>query len=166
VPTSFEQEDTRSKNDSESDQRFFDKLRTIHAFGDDDKDLTRKPGTLFNAPARNEAPIKCDLVNGLLQSGEAEGLLAEYRSMSQSFPFVPIPAGTTAKELSTTKPTLFLAILVVASWKDHSRQMKLDKQYREELANRTIIRPRKTLSLIQSAIIYLAWYATPFLINN
>lgn len=157
VPASFEHQSSRTDQDSETSQRFLEKLRAIHNFGDEDADLSRPPGTLFNAMSRNEPLVECDIVQKLLSDGEAETLLNEYRSMSVSCPFVPIPTDISAQHLSAAKPMLCLAILTVASWKDHSRQMSLDQRYRQELANRTIIRPRRTLSLIQSIIVYLSW---------
>ncbi|KAL1656065.1 hypothetical protein SLS61_001135 [Didymella pomorum] len=36
--------------------------------------------------------------------------------------------------------------------------MSLDAIYRQELANRTIIRPRRNLGLVQSVLVYLSWY--------
>jgi hypothetical protein len=129
----------------------------IHSFGDDEADLSPVAGSLFSVPASNEPLVDSDLVKGLLSCGEADRLLAEYRCMSETFPFVPIPSPVSAQDLSTSRPMLFLAILTVASWKDHRLQRKLDKFYREELANRTIIRPRRTISLIQSMIVYMAW---------
>jgi hypothetical protein len=77
--------------------------------------------------------------------------------MSQFFPFVPVDADLSMQELSVTKPMLFLAILTAASWKDHKRQMILDLQYRTELAKRTIVQPRRTLSLLQGILVYLSW---------
>ncbi|KAF2113981.1 hypothetical protein BDV96DRAFT_106241 [Lophiotrema nucula] len=78
--------------------------------------------------------------------------------MIDSSPFVPIPFHVSARELSSAKPMLFLAILTVASWQDHQRQLALDRLYRTELAQRTIIQPRRTLSLLQSIVVYLSWY--------
>ncbi|KAF2274045.1 uncharacterized protein EI97DRAFT_469018 [Westerdykella ornata] len=143
---------------SEQDRRFAERIRQIHHFGDDESDLTRPPGSMFSTAARDEAPIQGDLVQELLSSGEADNLLNEYRSMTESYPFVPVPSHVTARELSSSKPMVFLAILTVSSWKNHARQRSLDEKYRVELANRTIIHPRRTLSLLQSMLVYLAWY--------
>jgi hypothetical protein len=84
-------------------------------------------------------------------------LLHEYRDMSISFPFVPLSSNITARQLYHDAPVLFLAIITAASWREHQRQMSLDAIYRQELANRTIMRPRKSLSLVQSVLVYLSW---------
>jgi hypothetical protein len=119
--------------------------------------LSRPPDGIFVSNAYREPKVDCDVVKCLLTNGEAEVLLAEYRSMSQFFPFVPVDADLSMQELSVTKPMLFLAILTAASWKDHKRQMILDLQYRTELAKRTIVQPRRTLSLLQGILVYLSW---------
>jgi len=155
-PSPPEHDAETSQRDAEPTHQFLEKLRVIHNFGDD-TDLTRPPDAVFQSTARLEPPIDDDVVKGLLSNGEAEALLIEYRSMSKSFPFVPVPSSVTAQELSVMKPMLFLAIVTVSSWKDHKRQMALDVQYRKELANRTIIHPRRTLSLVQSVLVYLSW---------
>jgi hypothetical protein len=104
-----------------------------------------------------EPSINHDVVKGMLANGRADSLLNDYREMTRFFPFVPISHNTTAQSLSQQKPMLLLAILTTASGKDRALQLTLEEQYRLELASRTIIRPRKTLSMIQSILVYLAW---------
>ncbi|KAH7115874.1 hypothetical protein B0J11DRAFT_538676 [Dendryphion nanum] len=157
IPASFAQTPTDTDGDQEPSGQFMEKLRMIHSFGDD-TDLGRPPNNPFQSSLRNEALIEDQILNELLVTGEADKLLGEYRSMSEFCPFVPIAVNITARELSVTKPMLFFAVMTVASGKDHTRQMTLDKSYRVELANRTIIQPRRTLSLIQSTVVYLSWY--------
>ncbi|KAF1848711.1 MFS general substrate transporter [Cucurbitaria berberidis CBS 394.84] len=79
--------------------------------------------------------------------------------MSASFPFVVLAPSISGKELHGSNPMLLLAILTVASWRDHQRQMLLDKIYRSELADRTLLHPRRTLGLVQSVLVYLSWIA-------
>jgi hypothetical protein len=133
-----------------------DNLREIHSFGDGD--MSVPPRGLFQGPSRREKPVQNDIVKQLLSSGEADILLGVYRSMLNSFPFVPLPSRVNALQLSVDKPMLFLSILTVASWRSHTRQMALDAVYRKELADRTIIDPQRTLSLVQSIIVYLSRY--------
>jgi hypothetical protein len=121
-------------------------------------DVSRPPDGVFVANAHREPIVDCDMVKRLLASGEAVALLAEYRSMSKFFPFVPIDANISMQDLSVTKPMLFLAIMTAASWKDHKRQMALDLRYRTELAKRTMVQPRRTLSLLQGVLVYLSWW--------
>ncbi|KAF2265012.1 hypothetical protein CC78DRAFT_210696 [Lojkania enalia] len=154
-PNSFEEHPSHNEQDEDRSHKYIEKLRLIHSFGED-ADLSRPAN--FQFPTQLDPVIENDLVKGLLQIGQADSLLDEYRAMSVSSPFVPIAPSTSAQELSVSKPMLLLSILTVASWRDHQRQMSLDELYRTEVASRTIIRPRRTLSLIQSIVVYLSWY--------
>jgi hypothetical protein len=69
-----------------------------------------------------------------------------------------VPPNLTAQDLHHEKPMLCLAILTATSWQNHQRQMLLDVIYREELAHRTIISPKRTFGLVQSVLVYLSWY--------
>lgn len=71
-----------------------------------------------------------------------------------------LPPQITAKQLHEHRPMLLLAVILVSSWKEHTRQMQLDGVFRTELAHRTIIQPRRTLGLVQSVLVYLSWYAS------
>ena len=144
------------QQDVDPDAQYIEKLREIHSFSDR-IDLNQHPQGVFKSNSRREPALKSELVNSLLANGEADSLLAEYRSMSKSFPFVPISPSTTAQELSATAPMLLFAMLTVGSWRNHKQQRALDLQYRTELANRTIIHPRRTLPLLQGVLVYLSW---------
>jgi len=167
IPASFEQNLARpergieqAETAAETDRQFIEKIRTVHRhnFGEEE-DLTQAPESLFQPSKRPEAPIQNELVQQLLADQEADALLSEYRLMSASFPFVIVPLSMTARQLHVERPMLFLAIVTVASWRDHQQQMMLDVVYRKELAERTIISPRRTLGLVQSVLVYLSWYA-------
>ncbi|KAI9765807.1 MAG: hypothetical protein M1840_007089 [Geoglossum simile] len=95
-----------------------------------------------------------NLVDGVL----AQSLLSSFRLMSEFFPFVVFPTDTTCEKLHTERPMALLAILMTASWNNRSLQMTLEEQYRRELATKTIIDAQKSLGLLQSILIYLAWY--------
>ncbi|KAI4644467.1 hypothetical protein J4E93_006370 [Alternaria ventricosa] len=141
---------------AEVDRQYLEDIRSIHRF-DDREDVSNPPEGLFKNSKRPEAPIEHDVVDFLFVSGEAETLLDEYRNMSATFPFVMIPPQITAKQLHEHRPMLSLAVLLVASWRHHKRQMTLDGIFRTELANRTFINPHKTLGLVQSVLVYLSW---------
>lgn len=141
---------------ADADEEYLQGIRSIHNSGDQ-QEISQTSDGFFKASRRPEAPIDSELVKQILTSGEADTLMHEYRQMSTSFPFVVLPQGVRGIDLHAERPMLFLAILTVASWKDHLRQKKLDAIYRTELANRTIISPRKTLGLVQSVLVYLSW---------
>lgn len=163
-PASFEQRPPQAEPENEPDledgdaidQHYIEKIRTIHKFNEED-DLSLAPEGLFQPSKRPEAPVNDDLVQKLLQMHEADALVNEYRDMSSNFPFVIIRPDITAQQLHTEKPMLLLAVLTVASWRDHQRQMALDTIYRNQLAHRTMIAPRRTLGLVQSVLVYLSW---------
>lgn len=163
VPPSFEQDTTRPEEEieqapdpAEADRQYLERIRSVHRFGDRE-DIDQAPESLFQPSKKREKPIKNDLVEQILSTGEADSLLNEYRQMTASFPFVMLSPSISGNELHESKPILFLAIITVASWRDHRRQMSLDTIFRNELANRTIIRPHRTLSLVQSVLVYLSW---------
>jgi hypothetical protein len=162
-PTSFEprpdQDQELVEGEEEADREYIKRIRSIHSFGDAE-DLSRAPEDLFQPSKQREPPIDDLLVQQLIATHETDVLLNEYRQMSASFPFVIIPEGMTSQEMHAEKPMLFLAILTAASWRDHPRQMSLDTLFRKELAQRTIITPRRTLGLVQSLLVYLSWYVT------
>lgn len=164
IPSSFEPRVEISESPAEpaqehedvADQQYIEQIRSIHSFGESDE-YVQHPEGLFRPSKHREDPVKDDLIDRLLASGEADALLHQYRQMSDSFPFVPLPANVSAQQLQRDKPMLFLAMITAASWSDHKRQMSLDAIYRQELANRTIIRPRRNLGLVQSVLVYLSW---------
>jgi len=141
---------------AEADRQYLEEIRTIHRF-DDREDVPNAREGIFRTSKRPEAPIEHEVVQRLLTSGEADTLLIEYRKMSATFPFVMLPPQVTARQLHEHRPMLSLAIFLVASWQHHTRQMALDGIFRQELANRTILQPRRTLGLVQSVLVYLSW---------
>jgi hypothetical protein len=142
--------------DIDADRQYIEQIRDIHNFGDAE-DLHQAPRSLFQPSRKREPPIKHELVKQLFSTHEADSLLDTYRQMSSSYPFVIVPPSMSAEELHHERPMLLLAILTVASWKEHKVQMSLDTIYRQELAQRTIISPKRTLGLVQSVLVYLSW---------
>lgn len=151
MPAECPEEDT-----DVTDHRYIEQIRSIHSFAEPDEGAQHPEG-LFRPSERREDPVKDDLIDSLLASGEADALIDLYKKMSDSFPFVPLTSGITAHQLCQDKPMLFLAMITAASWGEHKRQMSLDAVYRQELASRTILRPRKNLVLVQSVLVYLSW---------
>ncbi|KAI2486181.1 Fungal-trans domain containing protein [Pyrenophora tritici-repentis] len=139
------------------DREYLEVIRSIHNSGEQEN-ISQTPEGFLKSSTRPEAPIDSQTVKQILASSEADTLLREYRQMSATFPFVVISPDVKSVDLHAERPMLFLAIITVASWKDHSRQKKLDSVYRTELANRTIISPKRTLGLVQSVLVYLSWY--------
>lgn len=141
--------------ESAHDLEYVEKLRSIHSFSEQEN-TTSPPNTSARPQKKGEPPINDDQVKELLNNGKAEELLNIYRSMCITFPFVPVDDVPSATELHATKPMLFLAIITVAAWDNHKLQRHLDRVYRKELADHTYIRPRRTISLLQSVLVYLS----------
>lgn len=105
-----------------------------------------------------EPPLKDDeVVQGLISSGEADTMVQEYATMVAHFPFVPLLPDVTAQDLSKSRPMLLLAVLTICSFRQPKLQRQLDEKYRVELANRTVVRPKRSMSLLQSMLVYLGW---------
>ncbi|KAL5438224.1 hypothetical protein PMIN06_010307 [Paraphaeosphaeria minitans] len=152
-----EPETEADATENTQDLEYVEQLRSIHSFAE--KEDTCDPNYVPAQPKRKvEAPINDERVSELLNNRKADNLLDIYRSMCITFPFVPIDDVTSAEHLNATKPMLFLAILTVAAWEDHKLQRHLDRVYRKELADHTFISPQRTISLLQSILVYLSRY--------
>jgi hypothetical protein len=138
----------------------FHDLTSIHSFlGRNEDDSSLNPSGPFSSQTVEDNPLgeMLDVLRDVLSELEAESLLDEYRQMAPSFPFVHIPKNVSVQQLHAKRPMLLLAILTAATWKDRAKQTLLDERYRYELAQRAILQPRKSHSLIQSLLVYLAW---------
>ena len=135
-------------------------LVNIHNFSDGNEDDSSFNPTGVVSPQgveNNDPGEHRDVLKDIASDPDAESLLAEYRNMACNFPFVPIPVNVNVQELHARKPMLLLAILTAATWKDRTKQTSLSERYRYELAQRAIVQPRKSLSLVQSLLVYLSW---------
>ncbi|KAI9808071.1 MAG: hypothetical protein M1826_004368 [Phylliscum demangeonii] len=82
--------------------------------------------------------------------------------LSPHHPIIVFPPATTAAEIRKTKPTLFLAILSVASGAfDPAIQKFLNKEITRVLADRIIGNGEKSLELIQALHVVTVWYWPP-----
>lgn len=151
VSQDFEQSTSVEVTTESTTTTSLDELAQIHDFS------TTQPRAPSPNPA-SSAPGP-DIFRGLVSDERLEELLDEYRPMSSAFPFVPVKPSVKAYTLRSSKPMLLLAIAAAASSKDRALQVRLDQRYREELASHTIIAPRKSTGLVQSLLVYLAWYA-------
>jgi hypothetical protein len=105
-----------------------------------------------------------DVINrGLLSMATARQLLDIYRTdLFPHYPMVPISPSTSADELRSTKPTLFLAIIAAAAGKENSDlSATLDKEVLQAYASRSLVRSEKSLELVQALLISAVWYHPP-----
>lgn len=74
------------------------------------------------------------------------------------FPFVVIPIGTTSDMFAREKPMLRMAIEVVTEQHGKEALSDLSRLFREEVSRRVIVNGEKSLDLLQSILVYVAWY--------
>lgn len=100
---------------------------------------------------------------GLLSMQEASRLYARYsHELVQYFPTVVLPEGCDADDIRRTKPILFLAVIAAASGSsDADLNVTLNKEILQIYAHQIVIKGEKSLELIQSMLITIAWYCPP-----
>ncbi|KAI1428057.1 hypothetical protein F5Y12DRAFT_71188 [Xylaria sp. FL1777] len=108
-------------------------------------------------------PSQSDIVDrGIIALDEVPVLFQRYTDrMGVHLPAVVFTPGTTASEVRTTSPILFLAIMSVASSETPNTQRQLVKELMQIFADRIIMRGHKSLELVQALIISVVWYFPP-----
>ncbi|KAL4757745.1 Zn(II)2Cys6 transcription factor [Aspergillus foveolatus] len=125
--------------------------------------LERRVDQLLGQSSQSHSPSEVkagDVIDkGLLSLDEAAALLASFlQFMMPDFPFVVLPATTTADQLRQSAPFLFLAILSVSVTNDLTLKRALDEEVRAALAERTVFMHQPpTLETLQGLLIVLAW---------
>ena len=90
---------------------------------------------------------------------EAEYLLLEYKTnLAEQFPFVVLPLDSMSQILHQERPLLWKAIMVASLHGNSHRQMTLGANLMEDLMMRLLFRAEKSLDLLQSLLILIAWY--------
>lgn len=100
---------------------------------------------------------------GLLSMLEASQLYFRYtHELVQYFPIVILPEGYDAVDIRRTKPILFLAVIAAASGSsDAALNVSLNKEILQVYADQIVIEGKKSLELIQSMLLTIAWYCPP-----
>lgn len=100
---------------------------------------------------------------GLLSMHKASLLYARYtHELVQYFPTVILPEGYDPSDIRRKKPTLFLAVIAAASGSsDAELNVMLNKEILQVYADQILIKGEKSLELIQSMLITIAWYCPP-----
>ncbi|KAI1274359.1 hypothetical protein F5Y07DRAFT_217182 [Xylaria sp. FL0933] len=81
--------------------------------------------------------------------------------MAVHLPVVVFPPGTTAADVRTKSPILFLAIMSVASSETPNLQRQLVKELMQIFADEIVVRGHKSLELVQALIVSVVWYFPP-----
>jgi hypothetical protein len=74
----------------------------------------------------------------------------------QFFPLLELPREMTAVQLQQDKPMLCLAIQVLSA-KGHAEQVLLSKDLRETLARKIAAEGERSMDLLQSVLVCVAW---------
>ncbi|KAI3333125.1 hypothetical protein F4824DRAFT_473301 [Ustulina deusta] len=99
---------------------------------------------------------------GIIAMDEVPVLFQRYTDrMGVHLPAIVFPPGTTAAEVRTKSPVLFLAIMSVASSETPNTQRQLVKELMQIFADEIIMRGHKSLELVQALIISVVWYFPP-----
>jgi hypothetical protein len=97
-----------------------------------------------------------------VQLKEGDDLLSIFREQfSPRFPFIIIPPNLSSSELQAQKPWLYKAITVVASQGNRTRQLELAKEIASEVALAMLLRSERSLDMLESLIIFNAWFVHP-----
>ena len=98
-------------------------------------------------------------VDETFSEGEADKLVDVYRNdLAIQAPFVIVPADLTAFKLKQERPFLFHCILMIASYKDVSRQQLLQREIMKCLSTNLILNGERNFDLLQGLLIYVTWY--------
>ncbi|KAF2668955.1 hypothetical protein BT63DRAFT_246462 [Microthyrium microscopicum] len=104
-------------------------------------------------------------LDSIISRGEAERLFHRYvEEFVPRFPAVPFPPGTTAQEVRTEKPILFLAILSGTSYGANIQadiQIALERELRNVFAECMWKNGEKSLQLVQALQVGALWYRPP-----
>lgn len=74
------------------------------------------------------------------------------------YPFVSIPPGTTAQELSAARPFLFDVIKMVSSYRDLASMRAQSYFVMKHLSETMMLRSERSLELLQSILLVLGFY--------
>ncbi|KAL9097948.1 MAG: hypothetical protein Q9163_006295 [Psora crenata] len=100
---------------------------------------------------------------GLLTLEEATELFVRYvEVLSPNHPVIVFAPGTSAAEVRSKRPILFLAAIAAsAGAADPALNLKLNKEILQVYATKVALQGRKSLDLVQSIIISSLWYYPP-----
>jgi hypothetical protein len=109
-------------------------------------------------PRYQDSPEENNLPDSDLNGEVSDALLENYQAlMANYFPFVVIPSNTTAQHLRTSKPFLFLSIMVVSSYQKTGQQTTMSMEIMKRLSEQMLFRGEKSLDLLQGVLVYAEW---------
>ncbi|KAI8957487.1 hypothetical protein F5Y11DRAFT_339569 [Daldinia sp. FL1419] len=96
---------------------------------------------------------------------EADQVLFEYRTMMQpNFPFVHLPPWS-AREMLQDRPLLLKAIIYVCRPQPWPVKCEIEKWFREYFALHVVVQEERSLELLQTILVYIAWQIWHFIVH-
>jgi hypothetical protein len=89
-------------------------------------------------------------------------LLQRYRTMQHYFPFVVVLESWDVPFMLDHRPTLFLAVAASAACHYPVVQQTLNEELKETVARRVLVGGETSLELLQTLLVYLAWWVENF----
>lgn len=128
-------------------------------------EISFKSGPSSSIVAEMNAPFHeyADVIDRKILDAVTATKIFEYynENMAPHMPIVVFSSDITAGTVRKTKPTLFLAILSIASAQDYpDLQGRLTREIMSVYADRLICKREKSLELIQALQISTIWYST------
>ena len=88
-----------------------------------------------------------------------ETLLSTFvNKLMPEYPFVVLRPGTTAAELASTKPFLFMAIKMVASYQNLRSMRAQNHAIMKHLTEQMLMRSERSLEMLQAILLVLGYY--------
>lgn len=111
------------------------------------------------APTHGDVPkVEYLFETGILAPDRVASYLSRYQKMCAYFPFAPIPEDASLEELTANQPFTLRSILVISSGDDKNLQRTLERSFRDRVLQTVMIDGERSIDLLLSLIIYLAWY--------
>jgi hypothetical protein len=116
-----------------------------------------RPTETFPTPGSSEQSPDSELPEEVRDQDLTEQELVTFRERHlPDFPLVNVPSDYTAAELQRDKPTAALAVKALVT-KEASKQVVLGKRLREVLTQKILIDGERSLPLLVSLLISIAW---------
>jgi RalA-binding protein 1 len=139
------------------------KRKDRESIGSPDKTSERTRQPQPQPPSISYKSSNPDFVErGFLTIEQAEKLLTRYNEqMVPHFPAILITPGTTALELSKTRPILFSAIMAATTTGQPALQRILQKELMTCFAERVFLAGEKSMDTVQGILVAVIWYWPP-----
>ncbi|KAL1970714.1 hypothetical protein VTN77DRAFT_4358 [Rasamsonia byssochlamydoides] len=137
--------------------------RSGYAPSGNDSSVLSTPPLTHNASSPDWQDGGDVIDRGIISMEIASDLLSVYvNDLVDFFPFVVLPANTTASQLRQSKPVLFLSILAAAAIAvDSSLATILNREMVSLYAQRFFLRCEKSLELVQALLLMNVFYLPP-----